>query len=151
MASAFSDPTDSPASFNPLVANAGRLEILTALAGEGGAALEFVPLRRRTRLTDGNLASHAKRLQSAGLIEVGKQFRDGKPVTSFTLTAAGRAALESHVRRLVDAVAGATNASAAHSATAVAPSFEPTATTLMSTPAPAASYQSDDDDDDWVD
>jgi DNA-binding MarR family transcriptional regulator len=92
-------------SFDPLVANPGRLEILAALAAEGRAgAVEFVQLRERTRLTDGNLACHAKRLRSAGLVAVDKRFRDGKPVTSFALTAAGRAALEQHVERLLLAV-----------------------------------------------
>ena len=89
-------------SFDALVANAGRLTILTELAVE--ERQEFVDLRRRTRLTDGNLASHARRLQSAGLIDIDKQFRDGKPVTSFTLTHTGRAALEEHARQLLAAV-----------------------------------------------
>jgi len=85
--------------FDPLVANAGRLRILTALAVE--ERQEFVHLRSRTQLTDGNLAAH---LQSAGLIAIDKQFREGKPVTSYLLTAEGRRALESHARRLVAAI-----------------------------------------------
>src|SRR5579864_432818 len=89
-------------SFDPLVANAGRLQILTALAVE--ECQEFVQLRHSTQLTDGNLASHARRLRSAGLIAVDKQFREGKPVTSFTLTADGRRALEAHTRRLIAAI-----------------------------------------------
>jgi DNA-binding MarR family transcriptional regulator len=89
-------------SFDPLVANPGRLSILTALAVE--ERQEFVALRRRTRLTDGNLASHAKRLQGGGLIEIDKQFRDNKPVTTFVLTPDGRRALEGHVRRLMSAL-----------------------------------------------
>src|SRR5579864_302444 len=89
-------------SFDPLVANAGRLQILTALAVE--ECQEFVQLRRSTQLSDGNLASHARRLRSAGLIAVEKQFREGKPVTSFTLTTDGRKALETHTRRLVAAI-----------------------------------------------
>ena len=85
-----------------LVVNPGRLRILTALAGSRRE--EFVPLRNRTRLTDGNLAAHAKRLHSAGLIEIDKQFRDGKPVTSFALTRSGRDALETHARQLLAAM-----------------------------------------------
>lgn len=85
-----------------LVVNPGRLRILTALAGSRRE--EFVPLRNRTQLTDGNLAAHAKRLHSAGLIGIDKQFRDGKPVTSYTLTGTGRAALEEHARQLMAAV-----------------------------------------------
>jgi len=88
--------------FDPIVANAGRLTILTALAVE--ESQEFVQLRSSTKLTDGNLASHARRLRAAGLIAVEKQFRSGKPVTSFTLTPDGRKALENHTRRLVAAI-----------------------------------------------
>ena len=88
--------------FDALVANAGRLTILTELAVE--ERQEFVDLRRRTRLTDGNLAAHARRLQAAGLIDIDKQFRDGKPVTTYLLTAEGRKALESHARRLFAAI-----------------------------------------------
>ena len=59
--------------FDALVANAGRLNILTALAVE--ERQEFVQLRQRTALTDGNLACHARRLATAGLIEINKSFR----------------------------------------------------------------------------
>ena len=87
---------------DPMISNAGRLRILAALAGSGRQ--EFVSLRQSTHLTDGNLASHARRLQSAGFISVDKQFRAGKPVTTFTLTPQGRSALESHVQSLMDAL-----------------------------------------------
>jgi len=88
--------------FDPLVANPGRLSILTALAVD--ERQEFVALRRRTNLTDGNLASHAKRLQVAGLVTVDKSFRAGKPVTCYILTGEGRKALESHARRVLAAI-----------------------------------------------
>jgi DNA-binding MarR family transcriptional regulator len=89
-------------SFDPLIANAGRLQILTALAVD--ERQEFVHLRKSTALTDGNLACHAKRLQSGGLIQIEKQFRDGKPVTHLMLTPQGRRALEAHARKLVAAI-----------------------------------------------
>ena len=85
-----------------IVANPGRLRILTSLASE--PSQEFVRLRQRTQLTDGNLSTHAKRLQTAGLLAIDKSFREGKPVTTITLTSAGRAALESHVRDLMEAL-----------------------------------------------
>jgi DNA-binding MarR family transcriptional regulator len=84
--------------FDALVANPGRLRILTALAVE--PQQEFVRLRERTRLTDGNLATHARRLQGAGLIAIDKSIRAGKPVTRLELTLAGREALEAHARHL---------------------------------------------------
>jgi DNA-binding MarR family transcriptional regulator len=88
--------------FDPLVANPNRLRILTALAVD--EQQEFVQLRRTTEMTDGNLACHARRLQSGGLIAIDKQLRSGKPVTQFTLTPAGRKALETHARRLFAAI-----------------------------------------------
>lgn len=85
-----------------LVTNPGRLRILTSLAAE--PSQEFVQLRQRTRLTDGNLSTHAKRLHNAGLLAIEKTFREGKPVTTITLTPQGRSALERHVRGLMQAL-----------------------------------------------
>jgi DNA-binding MarR family transcriptional regulator len=89
--------------FDSIVTNPGRLRILTALASSGRG--EFVTLRKTTQLTDGNLACHARRLADVGFIQIDKQFRAGKPVTSFVLTRAGRTALESHVKQLMAAIA----------------------------------------------
>jgi len=69
--------------FSDLVANPGRLRILMALATT--ESQEFVQLRSSTRLTDGNLSAHAKRLSNAGLIGIDKAFRDGKPLRDSTL------------------------------------------------------------------
>ena len=89
--------------FDPVIASPGRLTILTALA-TNSAGQEFVHLRKRTCLTDGNLSSHAARLRAAGLIEIAKSFRDSRPVTTLRLTSVGRAALEQHARQLLAAV-----------------------------------------------
>ena len=95
--------------FDALVTNPGRLRILTALATE--PQQEFVRLRSATQLTDGNLATHARRLRSAGFLSIDKSFRDGKPVTTISLTAQGRTALQTHVERLIHAVAGSSRTS----------------------------------------
>ncbi len=113
--------------FDAIVANPGRLRILTALATE--PRQEFVRLRERTRLTDGNLAAHAKRLRGAGFIAIDKSIRSGKPVTSMQLTTAGRDALEAHARHVMAALQPA----AAHAEHAV------------------ATADAQDRDDDWVD
>ena len=121
--------TSSP-QFDPLVVNPGRLNILMTLAGTTrGAGLEFVDLRRQTRLTDGNLATHARRLHAGGLIDIAKQFREGKPVTTYRLTSAGGAALQSHVRCVTSAVTAP-------------PAIDPVR---------AASPVYDSSDEDWVD
>lgn len=87
--------------FDALVANPGRLRILTALAASDQ---DFVQLRSATELSDGNLSCHARRLQSAGFIAVYKEFREGRPTTSFALTVTGRQALELHAQALLSAI-----------------------------------------------
>ncbi|HWP40379.1 MAG TPA: transcriptional regulator [Tepidisphaeraceae bacterium] len=89
-------------SLDALITNPARLRILTALLAD--PKQEFVRLRGATRMTDGNLASHARRLHRAGLLAIDKSFRDGKPVTTFTLTEQGRQALHAHVAHLLSAV-----------------------------------------------
>lgn len=118
--------------FDAVVANPGRLQILTALAVE--ERQDFVQLRDLTQLTDGNLSAHARKLQTAGLVQIDKEFRDGKPVTSFLLTPAGRSALESHVRRLLAAISHRRM---------------PTATVMVPAAAPASKAPVAADD--WVD
>ena len=116
--------------FDPLVTNPGRLRILTALAES--PRQEFVRLRETTQLTDGNLCTHARKLQSAGLIAIDKQFRGGRPVTSLELTVAGRDALEHHARSLLAVLNRGEDR----------PEIAP---------APAAAVAVADADDDWVD
>ena len=101
--------------FDSIVANAGRLRILTSLAVEGRQ--EFVQLRRATDLTDGNLSAHARRLEGAGLVAIEKSFRAGKPLTTIHLTDDGRRRLTAHVRALVAAVGELADAPPAEGAT----------------------------------
>ena len=112
--------------FDALVANPGRLRILTALAGT--PRQPFVELRRQTGLTDGNLCTHARRLESAGFIAIEKSIAAGKPLTTLQLTSRGRDALTAHAHALLR-------------------SLEPVQPEVISTTA------DDDDDqlDDWVD
>ena len=87
-------------SFDPVVAHPARLRILAALAHND--ASDFVSLRTITQLTDGNLVTHARRLNTAGLVGVHKSARDnGRQVTTYHLTASGRIALEGHARQLL--------------------------------------------------
>ncbi|MBC7782587.1 MAG: transcriptional regulator [Burkholderiales bacterium] len=88
--------------FDPIITNAGRLTILTALCDE--AKQDFVTLRRTTQLTDGNLTTHARKLAGAGLVTIEKASRAGKPVTFITLTDEGKAALTRHVAKLTSSV-----------------------------------------------
>ncbi len=72
-----------------------RLGIVSALAGAG--SMSFNDLRAVLGLTDGNLAVHSRKLEEAGYVEVTKGFAGRTPRTEFTLTAAGRRALETYL------------------------------------------------------
>lgn len=83
-----------------------RLAICVLLARQD--ALSFSRLKKLTGETDGSLGAHLKRLEDAGYAKVEKEFRDRKPVSWYSLTAAGRQALEEHVRALERVLAGLT-------------------------------------------
>ena len=55
---------------------------------------DFVFLMRRPGLTDGNLSSHMSKLESAGYVEVQKEFVGKKPHTMLKLTDKGRLAFD---------------------------------------------------------
>jgi DNA-binding transcriptional ArsR family regulator len=75
-----------------------RLAITVLLAQRD--ALSFRRLRDVLEETDGSLGAHLRRLEDVGYVSVDKEFIDRKPVSWYRLTAAGRAALEAHVRGL---------------------------------------------------
>ena len=57
---------------------------------------DFLFLLRQTGLTRGNLSSHMSKLESAGYIEVQKEFVGKKPHTMFRITEEGRSAFRSY-------------------------------------------------------
>lgn len=82
-----------------------RLGVMAFLAGAGGA--EFNEIKGRLGTTDGNLSIHLKKLEDAGYVAIDKQFRAKKPVTTVSLTPAGRKAFATYldaIGRLVDQV-----------------------------------------------
>lgn len=50
----------------------------------------YLELLEKTKATNGNLATHLKRLEGAGYIKLTKSFRGKRPHTSVSLTARGR-------------------------------------------------------------
>jgi len=60
----------------------------------------FNQLKEVLEVTDGNLASHLKSLESAGYITVIKQFKNRKPNTSYEITPSGTKAFENHLKAL---------------------------------------------------
>ena len=67
-----------------------RLGVMAFLAGAGSA--DFNALKARLQATDGNLSVHLRKLQEAGYVAIDKSFAGRKPLTTISLTEAGRAA-----------------------------------------------------------
>lgn len=62
--------------------------------------VDYNTLKEYLQVTDGNLASHLKGLESNKLIEVKKQFVGRKPKTSYRCTEEGKNAFRSHLLAL---------------------------------------------------
>ena len=61
---------------------------------------DFTALKELLGVTDGNLASHAKALESENYIVVEKQFIGKKPNTSYKATTSGKKAFQDHIDAL---------------------------------------------------
>jgi DNA-binding MarR family transcriptional regulator len=72
-----------------------RLGIVSSLAVNG--SLTFTDLRDLLGITDGNLKSHASKLEDAGYITRSKSFKGRTQKTEYELTATGRNELESYL------------------------------------------------------
>src|SRR5262245_43531600 len=72
-----------------------RLGIVSALAGND--SMTFNDLKHAVKTTDGNLSVHARKLEDAGYISCSKSFDGRTPRTEYSLTAAGRRALEHYL------------------------------------------------------
>ena len=72
-----------------------RLGIISALAAN--ESLTFTELKHTVKTTDGNLSVHARKLEDAGYISCSKSFEGRTPKTEYSLTAAGRRALERYL------------------------------------------------------
>lgn len=62
--------------------------------------LDFTSLKEFLDVTDGNLATHIKKLIQEGFIKVKKSFIDNKPNTKYSMTPNGKKAFENHLNVL---------------------------------------------------
>lgn len=76
----------------------GRLGIMSMLAAS--AELSFTELRDALEMTDGNLTTHMRTLQEAGYVSIAKTYRNRRPLTTVSLTPAGRRAFADYVALL---------------------------------------------------
>ena len=73
----------------------GRMAIMSLLAAT--PELSFTEMKQTLGMTDGNLSVHLRTLQEAGYIAISKTFQDRKPLTTCSLTTAGRKAFASYI------------------------------------------------------
>ena len=76
----------------------GRLAIMSMLAAS--PALSFTELRDALNMTDGNLTTHIRTLQEAGYVSVTKSFQKNRPLTTCSLTGAGKKAFTNYINLL---------------------------------------------------
>ena len=69
-----------------------RLGVMAYLASAGKA--EFGDLKSRLGATDGNLSVHLRKLEEAGYVIADKRFVGRKPLTTLSITDAGRTAYD---------------------------------------------------------
>ncbi|MBN2493282.1 MAG: transcriptional regulator [Deltaproteobacteria bacterium] len=92
-------PVDLLTKTHPLLADRVRLAIMATLAAVP-EPVDFNTLLASLELTKGNLASHVRRLEQAGLIEVHKEFIDRKPRTTYRCTSEGLAEVKNYLEKV---------------------------------------------------
>lgn len=86
------------ANFNKLLENRIRLGLMSVLVVNDSA--DYNELKELLDVTDGNLASHIKVLESNNYIISRKQFVGRKPNTSYKITKEGREAFNNHLNSI---------------------------------------------------
>ena len=76
----------------------GRLAIMSLLAAS--PELAFTELRDSLEMTDGNVTTHIRTLQEAGYVAVAKSYQNNRPLTTCSMTAAGRKAFADYISLL---------------------------------------------------
>jgi DNA-binding transcriptional ArsR family regulator len=82
-----------------------RLGIISALAAN--EKLSFNDLKSLLNTSDGNISVHARKLEDAGYLSCTKSFSGRTPLTEYSITATGRAALKKyldHMEALITAM-----------------------------------------------
>jgi DNA-binding MarR family transcriptional regulator len=93
--------------FDRLIHERTRLAMISALAVN--PTLTFNELKGILKTTDGNVSVHARKLEEASYIACRKSFAGRVPRTEYSLTAAGRRALErylNHMEALIKSARG---------------------------------------------
>ena len=81
--------------FDRLIHEKTRLAIVSALAAN--PSLTFNEMKAILKTTDGNVSVHTRKLEEAGYLACRKSFEGRMPKTEYSLTAAGKRALEKYL------------------------------------------------------
>ena len=81
--------------FDRLIHEKTRLGIVSALAVN--QTLTFNEVKAILKTTDGNVSVHARKLEEAGYLTCKKSFEGRMPKTEYSLTSAGKKALERYL------------------------------------------------------
>ena len=85
---------------DPLIHERTRLSILTSLFTSTDSAISFSDLRDTLALTDGNLTTHLRTLESSGLLERAKEGSGRNSSTTVRLSPAGKKAFLHYLDQL---------------------------------------------------
>ncbi len=88
-------PAEGPLALDRIIHERLRLGILSALAVND--SMSFGDLKKLMQTTDGNLSVHARKLEEASYVTCTKSFEGRVPKTEYSITPAGRRALERYL------------------------------------------------------
>ena len=102
------DADARPVELDPVIHAQARLRLTTTLAAlPAGDRIGFPRVQQLLDMTAGNLATHLRKLEDAGYVEVTKTHRGRSPVTYLALTRRGRRAYEDYLAALQELLQGA--------------------------------------------
>ena len=97
----FSDPESGGS--DRLIYERVRLGIMSALSVN--ESVSFAELKELLKASDGNLATHARKLEDAGYIACRKAFAERVPKTEYSMTAKGRRAFARYLQHMESLIA----------------------------------------------
>jgi DNA-binding MarR family transcriptional regulator len=98
MTAGSASPAGGLRGLDPLLEHRARLAACVLLAEHG--EVSFARFKQWLEMTDGNLGAQLRKLEDAGYVQLRRDFHERKPVTWYSLTEAGRTALDSHLKHL---------------------------------------------------
>lgn len=90
------------ATYDKAFENVIRLRVMSILMVN--ESYDFNSFKKVMEVTDGNLATHLRKLENAHYIEMKKSFNGRKPMTKYSITSGGKDAFKKHLSFLEDLI-----------------------------------------------